>query len=144
MKRNINGALGALLVGGTLLSGLLLTKPAQADFFSERRHSSSSSRSRDFDRDGVPNYRDRDDDNDGIPDSRDRNDYSTNRGIFSNGRYNSSGRYYSGGRYYNSAPRRGAYGDLDRDGIRNRRDRDRDGDGRRNKRDDHPSDRRRR
>jgi hypothetical protein len=55
-------------------------------------------------------------------------------------------RHYRHGRWYStySVPRRGKYGDLDRDGIRNKWDRDRDGDGRRNKRDDHPSNRHRR
>lgn len=55
-------------------------------------------------------------------------------------------RYFRNGRWYSNSntPRRGKYGDLDRDGIRNKWDRDRDGDGRRNKRDDHPSNRRRR
>lgn len=50
-------------------------------------------------------------------------------------------RYYRNGRWYSTyvAPKRGAYGDRDRDGIRNRWDRDRDNDGRRNKKDDHPN-----
>lgn len=57
--------------------------------------------------------------------------------------------YYRNGRWYStrstrSVPRKGQYGDLDRDGVLNKWDRDRDGDGRRNNRDRHPSDRRRR
>jgi hypothetical protein len=54
-------------------------------------------------------------------------------------------RYYRNGRWYatQATPRRGKYGDMDRDGVRNKWDRDRDGDGRRNKKDDHPSNRRR-
>ena len=149
MNRKLTGALGALFVGGTLLGSMAFAKPAQADFFHEMRRDHASSRSRDYDyrsrdydarrrdydHDGIPNYRDRDDDNDGIRDSRDRHPYSSRRTSYY--------RYYRDGRYY-STPRRGAYGDLDRDGIRNKWDRDRDGDGRRNKRDDHPSDRRRR
>lgn len=122
MKRQHMGTLGALLIGGTVLSGLLMAAPAQADFFRDMRRNHSSSRSRDYDRDGIPNRWDRD------PYSNRRTD---------------TFRYYRDGRYY-STPRRGPNGDLDRDGVRNKWDRDRDGDGRRNKRDDHPSDRRRR
>lgn len=36
-------------------------------------------RSRDYDRDGTPNYRDRDSDNDGIYDDYDRNPYGNSR-----------------------------------------------------------------
>jgi hypothetical protein len=143
---------------------MAFAKPAQADFFHERRQDVRDSRHRDSDHDGIPNYRDRapyssrrteyyryyrdgryystpdsgrygDLDRDGIPNYRDRDSYSSRRTEYY--------RYYRDGRYY-STPRRGPNGDLDRDGIRNKNDRDRDGDGRRNKNDDHPSDRRRR
>jgi len=139
MKRKLTGALGALFVGGTLLASMAFATPAQAQIFGDRYRSGSWYTRGDFDRDGIPNHRDRDDDNDGIRDSRDPNDRSTRgRGYYRNGRF------YSSGRYYNSVPRRGAYGDRDRDGIRNRWDRDRDGDGRRNRNDDHPRNPRRR
>jgi hypothetical protein len=69
---------------------------------------------RDYDRDGIPNYRDRDIDNDGINNSRDRNDYSRSNRVRVRHRV------------------QGWRGDFDRDGIRNRRDRDIDGDGRKN------------
>jgi hypothetical protein len=119
MNRKLTGALGALFIGGTLLGSLALAQPAQADFFREVRRNHSS-RWRDSDHDGIPNY-------------RDHSPYRSNR-------------YYRNGRWYDSysVPRRGKYGDMDRDGVRNKWDRDRDGDGRRNKRDDHPSNRRRR
>lgn len=79
---------------------------------------------------------------------RDWNRYSTRRRY--NNRYD-YGRYdnYGYGRYgynrydYGRYGTRGRSGDLDGDGIPNRRDRDRDGDGVRNDRDDHPSDWRR-
>lgn len=127
MNRKLTGALGALFVGGTLLGSLALAQPAQADFFREVRRNHNNRRDSDH-------RNRRDSDNDGIPNYRDPHPYRSER-VFRNGRY-----YYN----YNEVPRRGAYGDLDRDGIRNRWDRDRDGDGRRNKKDDHPSDRRRR
>jgi hypothetical protein len=97
--------LGALVLGGALLSSVVLSKPAEA---AQRRI---------YERPGT---------------------YSRYR----TSRY----RYFRNGRWYSNSntPRRGKYGDLDRDGIRNKWDRDRDGDGRRNKRDDHPSNRRRR
>lgn len=105
MKRTLSGMLCALVLGGAVFSGVVISKPAEA----APRHS-------------YRNYR-----NWG-PSSR----YRTSR-------Y----RYYRSGRWY-STPLRGKNGDLDRDGIRNKNDRDRDGDGRRNKRDDHPSNPRRR
>lgn len=37
------------------------------------------SRSQDFDRDGVPNWKDRDIDGDGVRNARDRNDYNRHR-----------------------------------------------------------------
>jgi hypothetical protein len=52
------------------------------------------------------------------------------------------GQYRHGHRYDGRYERRwGPYGDLDRDGIRNRDDRDVDGDGVRNRRDHFPADR---
>ena len=52
------------------------------------------------------------------------------------------GHYRDGHRYDGRYERRwGPYGDLDRDGIRNRDDRDVDGDGVRNRRDHFPADR---
>lgn len=106
MNRTLSGMLGALVLGGAVLSGVLMSKPAEA---APRRSI--------YQRPGT---------------------YSRYR----TSRY----RYFRNGRYYSNAntPRRGKFGDLDRDGIRNKWDRDRDGDGRRNKRDDHPSNRRRR
>ena len=105
MKRTLSGMLGALILGGAVLSGVVVSKPAEAAPRNKYRAWGPSSRVR-------------------------------------TSRY----RYYSNGRWYANygVPRRGAQGDLDRDGIRNKWDRDRDGDGRRNKRDDHPSNRRRR
>jgi len=103
MNRTLSGMLGALVLGGALLSSAVLSKPAEADMFHRMRSRQAATR-------------------------RHRHH-----------------RYYRNGRYYStySVPRRGKFGDLDRDGIRNKWDRDRDGDGRRNKRDDHPSNRRR-
>lgn len=73
-----------------------------------------------------------------------RRDYGYGDRYYNGGRYYDSSRY-SGGRYYGTrGGTRGEYGDLDGDGIINRRDWDRDGDGVPNRRDDHPSDRRRR
>ena len=39
-------------------------------------------RSRDYDRDGTPNYLDRDSDNDGVSDDSDRNPYGRSRRLF--------------------------------------------------------------
>jgi len=74
--------------------------------------------------------------------------YSTRRNYgdryYNSGRYYDD-RYYSGGRYYGTGiGGRRIYGDIDGDGIRNRRDRDRDGDGIPNRRDRHPDNPRRR
>ncbi|MGD9880632.1 MAG: hypothetical protein AB7F22_20940 [Reyranella sp.] len=57
--------------------------------------------------------------------------YNTGSGYYNTGSgYYSGGRYYSNSRYaYNSTPRRGPYGDYDRDGVPNRYDRDANGDG---------------
>ena len=105
MNRKLSGILGALVLGSAVLSGVVLSKPAEADMFHKLREREARSR------------------------------YRAKRH-----------RYYRNGRWYStySVPRRGKFGDLDRDGIRNKWDRDRDGDGRRNRRDDHPSNRRRR
>jgi hypothetical protein len=51
---------------------------------------------------------------------------SYNRGYYSAPYYTSNTAY--SGYYYNRAPRRGPYGDYDRDGIANRYDRDANGD----------------
>lgn len=81
---------------------------------------------------------------------RDRDSYRysrRNRDRYS-GRYND--RYYNSGRYNRGRYYGGQYGifgrpgDLDGDGIPNRRDRDRDGDGVPDRRDDHPANPRRR
>lgn len=113
MNRKLSGILGALVLGGAVLSGVVLAKPAEADMFHKLRQREARSR-----------YR------------------AKSRRYYRNGRWYST---YSAPRYGTYAvPRRGKFGDLDRDGIRNKWDRDRDGDGRRNRRDDHPSNRRRR
>jgi hypothetical protein len=49
--------------------------------------------------------------------------YNSGSGYYNNSRYNNSG--YA----YNRTPRRGPYGDYDRDGVPNRYDRDANGDG---------------
>lgn len=56
---------------------------------------------------------------------------SYNRGYYSNNTpyYSSNTAYNNSGYYYNTAPRQGAYGDYDRDGVPNRYDRDANGDG---------------
>ena len=51
-------------------------------------------------------------------------------GYYNSGyRYSSSPTYYSSPSYAYSVPRRGHYGDYDRDGVPNRYDRDANGDG---------------
>lgn len=103
MKRMLSGAVGALILGTSLLSAVLTASPAEAQRY---RRVSPTSRYGDFDRDGIPNHRDRDIDNDGIRNSRDRNDYSP--------------RFRSRVRGWRSTTR--AY-DWDRDGVPNSRDR---------------------
>jgi hypothetical protein len=48
---------------------------------------------------------------------------------YNNTPYYTSNTAYRSGYYYNSTPRRGPYGDYDRDGVANRYDRDANGDG---------------
>jgi hypothetical protein len=56
--------------------------------------------------------------------------YNTGSGYYSGGRYyNNNSSYYNSSNYYNRTPRRGPYGDYDRDGVPNRYDRDANGDG---------------
>ena len=55
---------------------------------------------------------------------------STSRGYYSNGVYYSNNTAYNNSYYTaNRTPRRGPYGDYDRDGIPNKYDRDANGDG---------------
>jgi hypothetical protein len=61
----------------------------------------------------------------GYPNTAYSSGYYGDSGYYSNGRYYSN----SGGYYQNTTPRRGPYGDYDRDGVPNRYDRDANGDG---------------
>lgn len=134
VKRSIGGLLGAVVLGGTLLTGAMTSEASAEPLYLKSRNKNraprTTTRNGDWDRDGVRNYRDRDDDNDGVPDSRDRYDYRKNNR-----------------RVYVPPVRSRVVGrraDLDRDGIPDYRDNDRDGDGRVNSRDRYPNDRRRR
>jgi hypothetical protein len=64
------------------------------DNYGPSRNSSElmNPRTRDYDRDGIPNYRDRDDDNDGRLDDQDSRQYGRDRGF--GGSYNPYGGQY--------------------------------------------------
>jgi hypothetical protein len=56
--------------------------------------------------------------------------YNSGSGYYGNSRYyGNNSNYYNSSAYYNRTPRRGPYGDYDRDGVANRYDRDANGDG---------------
>lgn len=131
LKRRIAGIMGAMILGGVLLTAAEAgAEPLWLKSRNKNRAPRTTARMGDWDRDGIRNYRDRDDDNDGIVDSRDRYDFRRNNR-----------------RVYSPTVRSRVAGwrsDMDRDGIADYRDSDRDGDGRINSRDRYPNNRLRR